>query len=316
VQCALFLSAAALGFAQPPTSGSEGASFHTKPRVSIVPRVRPSEKPDAAIRAESTLVLIPVTVTNPIGGPILGLNTESFHLFEDGVEQRITHFANEDTSVSVGLVFDASTSMNKKIHKSRDAVTRLFRSAEFGDEYSLVAFNDRPQLLSKFTPDTKVMQDTLLKIVPRGWTALYDAIAVSLHEMKTATKPRKALVIISDGGDNNSRYTRQEIKNLIRESDTCIFAIGILGPRVAGNATLSELAEESGGRMFPVDDLNDLPEAIAMINRALHNQYVLGYSPTNQEKDGKYRKVRVDLLQVQNQPKMRASWRMGYYAPF
>jgi VWFA-related protein len=263
-------------------------------------------------------VLIPVTVTDLLGKPMLGLEAGSFQLFEDGVEQKITHFATEDAPVSAGLVFDASASMEKKIHKSREAVARLFRSAEFGDEYSLVAFGDRPQLLSTFTTDTSDMQNTLLKIVPQGWTALFDAIAVSLHEMKKAAHPRKALVIISDGGDNNSRYTKQEVKNLIRESDACIFAIGILGPRVTGGAmkALSELAEESGGRMFPVDNLNDLPDAIGKINRALHNQYVLGYSPTNPEKDGKYRKVRVDLLQIQNQPQMRASWRMGYYAPF
>jgi len=270
------------------------------------------------IRAETTLVQIPVTVTDLSGKTVLGLNASSFQLFEDGVEQKITHFTNEDTPVSVGLVFDASASMKNKIHKSREAVARLFRSADFGDEHSVVAFGDRPELLSRFTPDTSAIQNALVKIVPQGWTALFDAIAVSLHEMKKASRPRKALVVISDGGDNNSRYTKQEIKNLIRESDACIYAIGILGPRVTGAAmrTLSELAEETGGRMFPVDNLSDLPDAIAEINRALHNQYVLGYSPTNPESNGKYRKVQVDLLQSHNQPRMRASWRNGYYAPF
>jgi len=263
-------------------------------------------------------VLVPVTVTDLIGKPVLGLDAKSFQLFEDGIEQTITHFSSEDIPVSVGLVFDASSSMKSRIDRAREAVSHIFRRSDFGDEYSLVAFNDRPQLLSGFTPDTAEIQNRLLKVTPQGWTALYDAMAVSLHEMKKAAKPRKALVVISDGGDNNSRYTKQEIKNLLRESDTCIFAIGILGPRVTASAmrTLSELAEETGGRMFPVDNLNDLPDAIAKINRALHNQYVLGYSPSNPEKDGKYRKVRVDLLEVQTTPKMRASWRMGYYAPF
>jgi len=309
---------AALGFAQS-SAGPAVSSAHSNARVSITPRIRsPENSSGTAIRADSTLVLIPVTVTDPIGAPVLGLDASSFQLFEDGIAQRITHFSNEDVPVSVGLVFDASSSMKDRIDRARAAVSHIFRRSEFGDEYSLVVFNDRPQLLSRFTPDTGEVQNALGKVTPQGWTALYDAIAVSLHQMKKAKKAHKALVIISDGGDNSSRYTKQEIKNLIRESDTCIYAIGILGPRVTGGAmkTLSELAEEAGGRMFPVDKLKDLPDAIAKINRALHNQYVLGYAPTNPEKDGKYRKVRVDLLDAKTKIKMRASWRMGYYAPF
>jgi len=313
-----FPVAAVLAFAQAqlPTTGN---SFNDGPRVLIIPRSRPVAKPEnGVLRVESTLVLIPVTVTDMIGKPMLGLDIEAFQLFEDGVEQRITHFANEDTPASVGILFDASGSMERKIQKSREAVSRLFRGSDTGDEYSLVAFGDRPQLLSGFTADTAATQNTLLSIVPKGWTALFDAISLSVHYMKKAIHPRKALVIISDGGDNNSRYTKQEITQLLRESDVCIFAVGILGPKVTagGMKSLSELAEETGGRMFPVGNVNDLPDAIEKINRALHNQYVLGYSPINGEKDGKFRKIRVNLLQPPNFPRLRASWRSGYYAPF
>jgi VWFA-related protein len=312
------LSVAVFAFAQalaPPP----GSSFHDQSKVSIIPRSRPAVKPaSSALRIESTLVIIPVTVTDMIGKPMLGLDPQSFQLFEDGVEQRITHFANDDAPVSVGILFDASGSMEKKIDKSREAVARLFRGSDTGDEYSLVSFADQPQLLSGFSADTGAMQSSLMSIVPRGWTALFDAISLSIHYMKKAVNPRKALVIISDGGDNNSRYTKQEIKQLLRESDASIFAIGILGPKVTAGSmkTLSQLAEETGGRMFAVDNLNDLPDAIGKINLALHNQYVLGYSPTNGERDGKYRKIRVNLIQPPNMPRLRASWRWGYYAPF
>jgi Ca-activated chloride channel family protein len=168
------------------------------------------------------------------------------------------------------------------------------------------------------------LQNRLTFVQSKGRTALLDGVYLALNEMKKARNPRKALIIISDGGDNSSRYTESEIKNLVREADVQIYAIGIFEPvsarsrtaeELAGPSLLSEVAEQTGGRHFPVENVNELPDIAARIGIELHNQYVLGYSPTNAEKDGKYRHVQVKLVQPKGLPPLRAFWRLGYYAP-
>jgi Ca-activated chloride channel family protein len=270
------------------------------------------------VRVDVNLVLVPVTVTDPVGKPVLGLPRQAFQVFEDGVEQRIVHFTNEDAPVSLAILFDASASMDKKIDKSREAVARLFQTSIPGDEYLLISFNDSPRLVSEFTGDAGELQDRLALIRPRGWTALLDAIYLGVNRMKTARNTRKALLVVSDGGDNNSRFTASEIRSLLRESDVSVYAIGILGGGVTKRSMklLSKLAEETGGRLFPVSKLSELPEVVASISMALRDQYVLGYRPSNAERDGKYRRVKVKIAPPPNATPLRASWRTGYYAPY
>lgn len=297
-------------------------------RVTIVPRPKPrtaEEGPrNANIRVDTNLVLIPVTVTDPMNRFVTGLEKEHFRLEEDKVEQTITHFASEDAPLSVGIVFDTSGSMGSKLQKSRMAVAQFMKTANPEDEFFLVQFSDKPELTVPFTTNTEEVQSRLTFTQSKGRTALLDAIYLSLHEMKRARNPRKALLIISDGGDNSSRYTESEIKNLVREADVQIYAIGIFEPiysrgrtpeELAGPGLLSEVAEQTGGRHYAVENLNDLPDIAAKIGIELRNQYVLGYTPTNQERDGKYRRVRVRLVQPKGLPPLRAFWRMGYYAP-
>jgi VWFA-related protein len=273
---------------------------------------------------DTNLVLIPVTVTDPMNRFVTGLEKEHFRLEEDKVEQTITHFASEDAPLSVGVVFDTSGSMGSKLQKSRMAVAQFMKTANPEDEFFLVLFNDKPELTVAFTTNTEEIQNRLTFTQSKGRTALLDAIHLALHEMKRARNPRKALLIISDGGDNSSRYTESEIKNLVREADVQIYAIGIFEPvyargrtpeELAGPGLLSEVAEQTGGRHYAVENLNDLPDIAAKIGIELRNQYVLGYTPTNQERDGKYRRVRVRLVQPKGLPPLRAFWRMGYYAP-
>ncbi|MDW8354358.1 MAG: VWA domain-containing protein [Bryobacterales bacterium] len=297
-------------------------------RVTIVPRPKPRSADDgpraANIRVDTNLVLIPVTVTDPMNRFVTGLEKEHFRIEEDKVEQTITHFASEDAPLSIGIVFDTSGSMGAKLQKSRMAVAQFMKTANPEDEFFLVQFSDRPELVVPFTTDTEEIQNRLAFTQSKGRTALLDAIHLSLHEMKRARNPRKALLIISDGGDNSSRYTESEIKNLVREADVQIYAIGIFEPiysrgrtpeELAGPGLLSEVAEHTGGRHYAVENLNDLPDIAAKIGIELRNQYVLGYTPTNQQRDGKYRRVRVRLIQPKGLPPLRAFWRMGYYAP-
>ena len=299
-----------------------------EPQATIVPRPKPGEKieraPRTDIRVDSNLVLIPVTVTDPMNRFVTGLDKENFKIFEDKKEQVVSQFSSEDAPLSVGVIFDCSGSMGHKLEKSRQAVAQFFRTANPEDEFFLVQFNDNASIIQPFTTNLEEIQNRLTFTQSKGRTALLDAIYLGLHEMKKAKNARKALLIISDGGDNNSRYTDGEIKNLVKEADVQIYAIGIYeegGGRMRtpeeanGPSLLTEIAEQTGGRQYPVDNLNDLPDIAAKIGVELRNQYVLGYSPQNRDHDGKYRRVQVKLIQPRGLPPLRAFWKMGYYAP-
>jgi len=298
-------------------------------KVKIEPRAKPSAAVPAAprsnIRIDTTVVQIPVTVTDPLNRFVTGLEKENFRVFEDKAEQKLQYFASEDAPISVGLIFDTSGSMGSKLEKSRQAVAQFFRTTNPQDEFFLVEFNDRPELVVPFTTSLEEIQNRLTFTQSKGRTALLDAVYLGLHTMKKPGRnARKALLIISDGGDNSSRYTESEIKNLVREADVQIYAIGIFegaagrgrtAEELAGPGLLSEISEQTGGRAFAVDNLNELPDIAAKIGIELRNQYLLGYTPTNAERNGKYRKVKVTLVQPRGLPPLKAFWRLGYYAP-
>jgi Ca-activated chloride channel homolog len=296
-------------------------------KVSIEPRAKPNAlttpAPRSNIRVDSTLVLIPVTVTDPFNRFVTGLEKDSFKLFEDKKEQEILQFSSEDAPLSIGVVFDCSGSMGSKLEKSRQAVAQFFRTANPEDEFFLVQFNDTAGLVEPFTRNLEEIQNRLTFTQSKGRTALLDAIYLALHEMKRAKNPRKALLLISDGGDNASRYTENEIKNLVKEADVQIYAIGIYEPvgarsrtpeELSGPGLLTEIAEQTGGRQYAVENLAELADIAAKIGVELRNQYIIGYSPRNQERDGKYRRVEVKLNQPRGLPPLRAFWRHGYYA--
>jgi len=299
------------------------------PRVSIVPR--PKTSPDATaerrasnIRVDTLLVLIPVTVTTPLNQVVTGMEKEQFRLFEDKAEQKITQFSSEEQPLSMGMVFDVSGSMGSKLHKARQAAAQFFRTANPEDEFFLVQFNDRPELVVPFTTNTDEIQNRLMFANAKGRTALLDGVYLAMNQMKKARNPRKAILVISDGGDNSSRYTESEIKNVVREADVLIYAIGIFEPihargrsaeELSGPGLLQEMAEQTGGRHFPVENLNELPDVAAKVGIELRSQYVLGYQSTNQQRDGKYRRVEVKLVQPRGLPPLRAYYRLGYYAP-
>lgn len=297
-------------------------------QAKIEPRAKPSPKaellPKANIRVDTNLVLIPVTVTDPMNRFVTGLEKENFKIFEDKKEQEVTQFSSEDAPISVGVVFDCSGSMGAKLEKARLAVAQFFKMANPEDEFFLVQFNDSAQVVQPFTTSLEQIQNKLTFTQSKGRTALLDAVYLALHEMKKAKNPRKALLLISDGGDNNSRYTETEIKNLVKEADVQIYAIGIYESvsgrsrtpeEMAGPGLLSEIAEQTGGRQYQVENLNELPDMAAKIGVELRNQYILGYAPLNVARDGKYRRVLVKLVQPRGLPTLRPFWKQGYYAP-
>ena len=311
-------------------TGSTTTSSDTK--VTIETRVKPTPgeaKPNVNerrtdIRIDTTLVLIPVSVYDPMNRSVTGLEKEHFKVFEDKVEQEIRQFSSEDAPITVGIVFDASGSMGAKLQKSRQAVAQFFKTANPEDEFFLIQFNDRPQLVVPMTTNTEDVLSALTFTQAKGRTALLDGVYMAMRTMRKAKNPRKAILLISDGGDNSSRYTETEVRNAVREADVQMYAIGIFEPmgargrtaeEAAGPGLLNELAEQTGGRHFPVENLNELPDVAAKIGIELRNHYVLGYTPKNQERDGKYRRVKVTLVQPRQLPPLRAFFRLGYYAP-
>jgi VWFA-related protein len=292
-------------------------------RVALEPRVINRELTERSdnIRVDSNLVLIPVTVTDRHSRLVTGLDREYFKIFEDKVEQTIIHFGMDDAPVSVGVVLDCSGSMSDKLGTARKALAQFLKTASSGDEFSLVAFSDRPELLSGFTGEIEEIQNRLPFATAAGATALLDAVVLTVRQMKFARNPRKAILIISDGVDNASRATVKEVEKLVREADVQIFAIAILDAlgtyeERLGPVLLREISVQTGGQLFKVDKLNSLPEIASKIGLALRLRYVLGYAPSNVVKDGKYHKINVKLAQPVDKLNLRLSWRLGYYAPF
>jgi VWFA-related protein len=303
--------------------GPPAAAF----QVLIQPRERPPhpapESVKPLLRIDSSLVLIPVHVTDPIGKPVPGLRAENFHVFEDRVEQKVATILTEDAPVSIGFLFDASGSMRTKMKKASEAAASFFRTTNPQDEFFLIQFNDKARLMEPFTSDSEQVYQTIAHARPTGRTTLMDAIYLAVGQMKKARHMRKALVILSDGGDNWSRRSAREIRSALIESDVQVYAMGIFDSDLSvkhtaeeknGPQLLDEIAELTGGRHYPVPSIEQLPEISEKIGRDLRSQYVLGYYSTNGERDAKYRQV-VVKLDAPHAREMRLYYRRGYYAP-
>ncbi len=277
-----------------------------------------------SLHAESTLVVIPVTVSDASNRFVLGLEKGDFKLLEDGVPQKITQFAGEDAPLSVGLLVDTSGSMGDKLETSRKAVAEFLRTMNSGDEAFLVEFSDKAQIVAGFSPKTADIEDKLVNIESQGLTAMLDAVHLGLTEMKKAKNPRKALIIISDGGDNNSTYTSAQITDLVRQADVQVYSMGVFDvmpallrtpAEVNGPKLLSQLSQQTGGRAFSATSTSDLPNVARRIGIELRNQYILAYAPGNSAHDGKFRKVEVVLAPPAGLGGLKTRWRLGYYAP-
>ncbi len=300
--------------------------------VHIQPRVQPpapkEPEVDPALKTHTKpfkvavdMVLVPVTITDPLNRLVTGLDRQNFNLFEGKDQQEIKTFSSEDAPVSIGVIFDMSGSMSSKIERAREAVGEFFKTANPQDEFFMIAFSDKPQEIADFTSSVDDIQGRLICTVPKGRTALLDAIYLGVSKMRQAKYPKKALLIISDGGDNHSRYTEGEIRSMVKEADILIYAIGIYDhyfpteEERLGPALLSDVTELTGGRAFTIDNPNDLADVSTKIGIELRNQYVIGYRPKNPVRDGKWRKIKVKLLPPKGLPPLRVYAKTGYYAP-
>jgi Ca-activated chloride channel family protein len=286
------------------------------------PRAAPQS--DFTLRANSTLVVIPVSVTDAANHFVLNIERDSFSVFEDGVKQRVSQFADEDAPLSIGLLVDVSGSMGGKLQVSKNAVAEFLKTMNPNDEAFLIEFSDRADLALGFTRDWNAIADKMSSVRSGGLTALLDAVHLGLDEMKNAKNPRKALLILSDGGDNNSRYSGPEIKEVVQHADIQVYCMGVFEPvlsvgltaaEVSGPGLLAAIAEQTGGRVFPARSFSALPGIAKRIGIELRNEYILAYAPSNPNRDGTFRKVEVKLQPPDGLSGLKMRWRTGYYAP-
>jgi Ca-activated chloride channel family protein len=316
-------------------AGAAGAQstddIHVRPRedsselsAALAPDANLHTRP---LRADVDLVLVPVTVTDSMNRPVLSLKQRDFLLYDGAAPQEIRYFSYEDGPISVALVLDCSASMKNKIEYEGQALSEFFNNANPEDEYIAVTVSDKPHLIATSSDSIGTVQDRLASSPPHGHTALFDAIYMAISQLRTARYRRRALLIISDGGDNRSRYTRKEIKSAIEEADVLTYAIGIFDEEPVpllksleermGRDWLSELTDASGGRTIAADDRRKIPEIAALISRELRSQYLLGYRPTNTARDGKWRKINVKVASASGSGsrRLQVHFREGYRAP-
>src|SRR5260370_13796219 len=226
-------------------------------------------KQGQALHIDVNLALVNVTVTDPYSRIVTGLEPDNFRIFEDNIEQEVVNFSSEDVPISIGVILDLSGSMANKLGKARNAALQFFKTHNPQDEFFLVSFNERAELTSAFTNSIEDLQSRMMMTAPKGRTALLDAIYLGLSQMKGARNGKRALLILSDGGDNHSRYNESDIKRPVKEADTQLYAIGLFDPLGYLNRTpeelncpslLSEITEMTSGRVFPVENLDELPD--------------------------------------------------------
>ncbi len=286
-------------------------------KAALTTRAKQGER----IRVDVNLVLVPLTVTDPLNRLVTGLDKENFFLYENNGPQTIKTFSSEDAPVSIGVIMDLSGSMTNKVVRSRESIVQFMKTANPQDEFFVIGFNDRPELIEDFTSSVDDIEARLEMVKAGRRTALLDAIYFGLEKMKQAKYPRKALLVVSDGGDNRSRYTENEVRAAVRESDVQIYSIGIFDEYAPtteerlGPLLLNDISDETGGRLFRVDDVSDMADIATKISAELRNEYVLGYRPADERRDGKWRKLKVKLVAPPGLPPLTVHARTGYYAP-
>ena len=304
---------------KPPDSNSEARNPVVEGGTSVA--AEGASHPDARLRVDVNLVQVPVTVTDPMNRIVTGLEKENFAVTDNNVPQTIRYFSSEDAPITIGVVFDLSGSMTSKFARARKALTEFLRTSNPQDEFFVVGFNDRPSVIVDYTSDVDDVEARMVMLKPENRTALIDAVYLGVDHLRQARYDRKALLIISDGGDNRSRYTQNELERVVREAGIQIYSIGIFDnyapspEEQMGPELLKEICEMTGGRLFTVSNPNDLEDIAERISAELRNQYVLAYSPTEPKHDGSWRKLRVRLTPPPGLPLLTVHFREGYYAP-
>ncbi len=310
-------------------SGQEAKPTSTPAAQTQQPPSRPAnplrtilgEDQDGTVKIPTELVSLTVTVTDPYNRLVTGLDQHNFEIFEDKVKQVITHFSDDDVPVSLGIVFDVSGSMKGKLDRAREALRAFIQTSHSDDDFFLVGFNQRANLLAEFT-DGDTLANKLTLVDPRGQTALYDASYLGIEKVKQGRHQKRALLLISDGQDNSSRYTYGELRKLLKEAGVQIYCIGIVefgggaggALDLQGQAILEEISQVTGGKAFFPRSAAELEDATTRIALELRHQYSIGYAPTNIKKDGQWHKIKVSVKPPRGLPSLKVQHKEGYYA--
>lgn len=260
--------------------------------------------PTQSLKVDVDLVLVNATVTDAEGRYVVGLEKKDFHVWEDKVEQQVEYFSTEDAPLSVGIILDASGSMQGSLPYAHQAALTFLRTSNADDEYFLIEFSNKPRVDVELTKDISKLQERIMYLPAKGSTALYDAVYLGMEKLRKASYPKRALIVITDGGENHSRYTFSNLRDLVREQNVQIFSIGAWGP-------INNIIQLTGGYAFHGDGLDDICEKIAV---ELKNEYVVGYRSTNQAKDGRWRKVQLKVDTPRGLSKLTVRGKTGYYA--
>ncbi len=320
VCCLIFTCAALLLPASAPTHAQQKQDA---PAVAQpTPDASQRQGDDGPVIINTDLITLTVTVTDQYGRYVSGLSKKHFTVFEGKEEQTIEFFSDDDAPVTVGVIFDVSGSMSgDKLSKARVALSRFIETSHNLDEYFLVGFNSRAQLLIDKTRDGNAVLDKLTFVDTKGQTALYDACYLGVEKVTRGAHQKRAVLLISDGQDNNSRYTFNELRRLLKESDVVVYSIGILGGSdpgsslgMYGQATLDELSGVSGGKAFFPNTAAEMDEIFERIALELRHQYSIGYRPSNFVNDGKWHKLKVKVAPPRGLPRLFVRSREGYYA--
>jgi len=279
-----------------------------------------AQQDQPVVKLGTELVSLTVTVTDPFGRFVTALTKENFEVYEDKVKQDIAFFSDADAPVSIGIIFDISGSMKGKISRAHEAMRRFVESSHDDDEYFLVGFNTSAKVLSDFTVDSSKLVNSLSLVEPKGNTALYDAAYLGVEKVRQGRHSKRALIIISDGQDNNSRYTYNELRKIVKEADVQIYAIGIVSLsggsslEFQGQAILEEVTRTTGGRAFFPNSEVELEEVITRIALELRHQYSLGYYPKDTSQNGRWHKLKVTVNPPRGLPRLIVRSKEGYYS--
>jgi len=286
------------------------------------PQRSEASQDNVSVKLATELVSVRVTVTDQGGRAIEGLSKDDFKIYEDKVEQPVSFFSDEDTPASIGIVFDTSNSMSGgKIMRAREALARFIQTSHEQDEYFLISFNSSAQLLLDGARDGQAVLNRFNNVYPKGETALYDAVYLGIEKASQGIYPKRAIILISDGEDNHSRRSFDELRRKIQEFDGAIYPIGIAGnspspkSRITANGPflMDKLASISGGKSFWPWNAEKMYEAFERIALELRRQYSIGYLPSNFVADGKWRRIKVAVTDTHKFSRLSVRSREGYY---
>jgi len=317
VSCSHWLRIAVFAFAVVGTAFGQG--LLDQPHIPSM--VKPHSSSPSSFRADANLVLVPVSVLDSRDRIVNGLQAGNFSISDNQLPQTIKYFSQEDAPISMTVVLDSSGSMATKMDQERAAALELLKDANPEDEFSLIVFGNEPRVAVPFSEPAEDVSKVVNSTQPDGYTSLWDAMYLALQQQKNSRYARKAIVVISDGGDNHSRYTEDEIKSVLQEADVQVYAIALSDRFVKtqeerlGPLRLDEITGVTGGRAIRIHDLAEVTQAARDISSELRNEYVIGYYPTTRVVDGRWRTIRVRLTGPPSRHKLHLHARNGYYGP-